>query len=783
MIKRLGLILAVIFLMFSSVNAVEYLNSCGKNSGWTSGETYIINFTEIPNGYGNNYCFYFDTNLASNTTIKGLNQTLVENKDSTFYFFDSADGRDYYFSFKDLNYENSEGNTYIYNLDNYLSEFNPQYLSSNLSNLFFKDVHSLAKLTNSGQNAEDRRTEVVNSNFNNVLVISNYLFSFDNSGNNFPRINNNNFTDFYIYTQENEIVENINSVGQINNNNFINSVIVSEDNSDIIGSVSSNIYNDSIITKYPVNDSDDDNLADTDNFVYTNNQRVHVELEDYNFFQDVEEGSGDGTFNFVNDKTKPYIFLSVNESYEAGEFVDFDDNTFSFPIANNITDSNHIVSKNVWTLSSGSILDCSLLNTFDYCYFDNVGTEQTTIDDFRGMLVLDSNTAIYNTFTEQLDTDTNNNHIFSTASSQESNMSFKNNTFRKSDGLSGTEQEFLKLYTTSLDFSNNIVEMDTLGNPANVYNFMNIQSTTSSTNEIYNNSFTSTGGAPTTPHKIFSLNCDTKFYNNYVGENVTALNYSCGDNFNATPLVPYTHTNGNIYYFKIGNYYEDNNACTDADVDGICDSAYVGSQYTDSAPLSSYPFDFSSNILNAEITITNTSFNINLLNPTDNQTITLSSSSDTISLSFTQDSDYPDLKCDYVLDGSVVDSETNTPKSSTQTSDLTSWTEKSYTYRVECYNSETFQQSDEITFNVVINEDAGNGGNGGDDDNGFNTGIFNPAELFGGDSTASTNQVTGIMSYISQFYGILIIVGIIVLFVALLILILNLPYLVGKLRN
>ena len=66
MVKKIFLILIVIMSLMSFANADTYLNSCGKSSGWTNGETYILNFTEIPFIYGGSYCFILDNGRYPN---------------------------------------------------------------------------------------------------------------------------------------------------------------------------------------------------------------------------------------------------------------------------------------------------------------------------------------------------------------------------------------------------------------------------------------------------------------------------------------------------------------------------------------------------------------------------------------------------------------------------------------------------------------------------------------------------------------------------------------------
>ena len=83
-LKKFSLMMALLIISIMGVQAVTTLNSCGKNSGWTNGETYILNFTTIDNTYPNNYCFRLDNNTDSLIFIH--NSSITDTSTNVAYF-------------------------------------------------------------------------------------------------------------------------------------------------------------------------------------------------------------------------------------------------------------------------------------------------------------------------------------------------------------------------------------------------------------------------------------------------------------------------------------------------------------------------------------------------------------------------------------------------------------------------------------------------------------------------------------------------------------------------
>ena len=88
MIKKIVILMLVAIFFINIGFGVEYLNSCGKTSGWTNGETYIINFTLATltnaNYYSGSsggqprgvYCLRFDI-IYHNITIESAVDEIV----------------------------------------------------------------------------------------------------------------------------------------------------------------------------------------------------------------------------------------------------------------------------------------------------------------------------------------------------------------------------------------------------------------------------------------------------------------------------------------------------------------------------------------------------------------------------------------------------------------------------------------------------------------------------------------------------------------------------------
>lgn len=424
--------------------------------------------------------------------------------------------------------------------------------------------------------------------------------------------------------------------------------------------------------------------------------------------------------------------------------------------------------------------DNELRNVFDYkaqfdgtnkMYMQDDSNTFTLATEYKPLIALTGSNLIVNDLRFHKIQSSNNAHIIANSGSiTYNNIDISENIFYKADSnYKYLDNYIIKVKANNLLMYNNNFSSDT-GVDFNGYEFLYIEGSNPKSNKIYLNRFETITDDESI---IFTDSADTDFYNNYLGENVSLTDAT--NNLNATPLIGFEHTDSKIYYYYIGNYYKDNTGCVDGDGNGFCDSSYTSGTYTDTNPLSSYPFVFTSHLLTADVVVDSGSFNINLTGVTNNQTIEVSGATSVLSFGFIQDSNFPDLTCDYYIDGSVLSGETitNAIKDLNYTINLNGWNEKSYTYRVECFNEFQYQSSSEVAFNIVFSEVIPPDENGADD---IGDGFF--SSVFDTESTTEqkTNSVLSLYGSFDKPLSLMLIIGLVFLGLVILTLLFSLLF-------
>lgn len=387
---------------------------------------------------------------------------------------------------------------------------------------------------------------------------------------------------------------------------------------------------------------------------------------------------------------------------------------------------------------------CGTFTSFD-CNLTNEAHGVTTLtgDKFRPIFSVRSDSSVSGVrFTQDGQTFEEDNIIANDLDVTYSNINVYDNYFKLAENENATTETntgtAIKLKANDISIYNNVFrgfEGQMLGEN---YDTLNIEGVLTS-NRVYNNEFYN-DFVFSIQMNVFSFSCDTQFYNNYLG-NDTRINEPTGDcasDFNATSFVGFNHTDGKIYYYYIGNFYEENTACTDGDGDGFCDSNYTSGAYNDVRPLSSWPFDYTQHLLTADLVVDEDAFNVTLVTPTPGELFT----SEPINFTFYHDSSFIDLKCDYIIDGVVETSIYNTAGDTNHSVLLSGFTNATHTYRVECFNDFRFDQSQEINF--TFNGTGAPPGNGNGNGNGNVTNPFEGAsisDLFDDDIDQSSNAI------------------------------------------
>ena len=398
--------------------------------------------------------------------------------------------------------------------------------------------------------------------------------------------------------------------------------------------------------------------------------------------------------------------------------------------------------KGLIQLTSDNLIESA---TFDMTYYNWTNKQNTISNVFDG--VLDNITIRFNDFYLADNQDTNfptDTDIQSTIKLRGTNIEINNNNFFS--------------YPGDLALSN-------------YHNLIYLDSTNQDLNEITLNTFTSNGGALVS---VLTNQCDATIYHNSLGGNVSLFK-NCDTNPIINKKVGYLHIDNNVYYFTLGNYYEDYTGCVDVNADGKCDSAYVTGDFTDSNALASYPFDFSAHLIDAESsTPADENFVVNVTYPTENLSIEVAGLGSNIDVIYQHNSTFPDLTCDYIIDNSTILSARDyNVNSSLQTQGFTGWSEGTHTAKINCFNE--FQSIDSLvrTFEVTYtgtggggNETPGNETNGGGLPGGTDYDVdgFDYIDL--NDIDGTTDNIISSVSNVGAFIwniGVPILIGFVVL--------------------
>lgn len=243
----------------------------------------------------------------------------------------------------------------------------------------------------------------------------------------------------------------------------------------------------------------------------------------------------------------------------------------------------------------------------------------------------------------------------------------------------------------------NILDIETIDKDVLVYqNIFNVSSYAGSPNPYNVN--------------IFGKNahCDVKFYNNYLGQNVSLFdnsNTACATKLKNPSTQTEYYYNGNIYTFTLGNYYEGfSESCTDSDNNAICDLPYTANGMNDTHALKIYPYPFLSKLAKAELLIPANSFTINNIYPINNSNIIISNSLDNINFKVSHTINYLSYTpfCTLEFGSNNVYSQAMN-KNTEYSINLNSWTNGNYSYRWRCLANTINFYSPIYKFSITIN--------------------------------------------------------------------------------
>jgi len=538
--KKLIILCITLLFSLSIINAgTTQLTSCGKSSGWLDNEVYVLNFTSVPSGYANTYCFKFlDSVIApsypyilhNNITFQGVGDISIL-KTGDFHFFDfqhTAFTNHYHqsanFKFLDLSLTDNinNGNKYLFKTATGGGTPHIYYINTalvdnlSLNNFFSTGHYKLGAFQSAVFLNSNIDVKYLGAGINNGVPV----------GFRFNSINNSLFN-----------IQTGWSSGILYNelNTFNNSVVVIHNF--VIGSPTTNFYN-SILKGYPHVDTNNDGKADSD--LYTNmfNMNTKLDMFGYRFVQDINEGLElFGTGNKIINVEDESLNFGVNPLIlGTGKSLNFDSSFSTL----NMSDPKSI------DIVSGNAYDCTLFNDLK-CFIEDAGN--TAVGGrFRGMITLDSNTKVNNL--QLIRNNVNDWNIMSNGVDVlENNITITNNNIDSSIANVGTSEDdsrnLIKLRANNINLNNNVFNFsDSTGNSEYLY----LDSTNEKTNKVYLNEFNNNIVLPTQNSTIFSYQCKAKLYNNYIDSNVVVSD-SCSAGLNATPLIAYQHTDNKTYYF------------------------------------------------------------------------------------------------------------------------------------------------------------------------------------------------------------------------------------------
>jgi len=703
--KKLGLIFLMLLMTLVSVNAVTQLTSCGKTSGWLSDEVYEITFSEIPVTYTTAQCFYISNAGLTNMTFIQTQPQIDINGPNLAHFFK------YYSAGSNTggNYENFNLNINQNTAFNFLNSNNPSsfwsfnYLSnSNFNNITINSDNGLVnKMFDFYATAGSGPSGTYANEFilNDITLNDAYLIKIDlgwNGGSIDMYVNNWNIDNLllnYITSPDSMgyLDSDINTFLKIYLSNWVmnNSIIMVDSNIPFTKHLSSGTYSNNKIYSSTIqtiffDDTDDNNIGDisssnwgTDTQFFIENPSIFVVDDNDYYIQDIEE-----SFDLIDNIFNKTIYPVNDDGATFNEPL-----IFNNLLGGNVYDCNYISllgmeTQSIFLRSGITIQNCNLVSSSDV-----TGLSYNAGDiSFKGLGKIINN-SITKTGLQDSTLIRDEPLVTTIALQVEGNII-------KSTSTGLTDMKFIE---SNAQLTNRIANnnFDVLGD--SVVSYISFLSDTSSviTENIFANSFSFTN---TYVFKDNSLSyANTMFYNNkiYDGDGL-----SLGvTNVNLNTLYAYEHTDNKIYFFNIGNYYTGNTGCVDSDLNGVCDSAYVFDSVTDDYPLAVYPFDFVSHLLTADYVVNNDAFNTSFVNVIDYEQVNLTTLSDSILVEYQHTSTFPDIQCDYWVNGVNVVSAIDVPNT-LQNFTYGTWVEGINTIFINCYNG--YQSSTTGVFHLNI---------------------------------------------------------------------------------
>lgn len=701
------LIFLAIFSAMTVAYADTYLNSCGKSSGWTDDTTYVLNFSQVGPGYTNYWCLNLPARSPlENVTITSETGKLDILKDGTFKFISRET------SVEELS------TTYHDNIiikDIHFKKYGP----ANATTLLKKRIKTDTKVytrnlavenvtmenfdTMIEMEANDDNLRIESGRFQNIKFYGNVLVDNVNDGASLVvssiLINNS-----VIMTDKVYDLSPVNFLPAINpmSVEHRNSVVISHENSTNTGINEGTTFNKSIVQGFPHDDTDNDGIADTNLYSGMTDMRIWMTIDDIRYLQDTVEGKQ----GIRTDEAHFVVDDHEADFTQGAEYPDIRNATYYF--------NNRYVQTNLSNVRALNLGTDGAMRIYPYepnnALIDIVAGGSSSAQDYRGIIAVgDDNTISGIRFGQSLSPT-----LAQFISNLDGGNTISDFDFSYNDVLlvgfnssNGGGQFRLRSYLADIHHN----EFSPAVGVGNEEIFLNISGFK---DRIYRNEFEIPNG---NYYLCGFCSGGQRFYNNYFSENVYVAKSGYVPDIELNNTVAYEE-DGTVYYFNIGNYWNNNSGCTDTDGDGICDSPYTTANgFIDERPLAEYPFNFSEQKLNAEKTITETEFNVTLVEPQENQSYSLDSSSDEIDITFNHDSDFPDLVCDFVIDGVVEDTIFTPEKGVDNTISFSGWTEGDHTTRIECYNDYRFEASPTNTFSVSI-DDGGDTTNGDDADDG-----------------------------------------------------------------
>lgn len=198
-------------------------------------------------------------------------------------------------------------------------------------------------------------------------------------------------------------------------------------------------------------------------------------------------------------------------------------------------------------------------------------------------------------------------------------------------------------------------------------------------------------------YTLFTPTIITSSWQNYV-LTYDATNYEARSYLNGVLVDSANITNTNEFfetarYTFIGSEGDGNSNFFDGRID---DFFIINRMLSNTEVLDYYTNGFNYNV---------GSYNITLVDIVDGENVTISNSGVGITFSFSQDSSYINLVCDFRVDGEIIDSVSSPTQDVVYSATKTGgWTSGEHTYAVSCENDdEGFVLSEQYTFNLILN--------------------------------------------------------------------------------